>query len=1024
MDYKSFDPDNITSLAQITKWREYEKGVERKSRNNIKGLLVEIYGKPTHFVYELIQNADDAGAKRIKLLMTSEGLVFYHDGPKDFSLKDVFGITAIGYLDSEKRNNNESIGKYGVGFKSVFAVTKTPYIYNRTFCFRIEDFTIPYKEKSIPLGDYTTIIKIPFSKTDTYSKADIMKRLVDEFNKIDTATIMFLRNIERVDIEYRSKRTTIGIERCKKKNYELINNPAENEEYISFKDPTTHTSIVFRKNENEIAPLDSPKIYSFLPTDEQSELSFYVDAPFNLKINRGMIDFEEKKNQEILENIKELFAKSLGTLKNEGYINADFLEKVMPMDEELLGRSTVYDALYQTIKKIIQKDDFLPTTSGKYVNAKGGLLYSDNEMANLLNKGVLWFDIKENHYNTRQFLVNELEIKEVDIVEFARIVSKNLNNNTSKEFLYRFYELCAMSVGQYDYWNINSLKRIPIIMTRNGKFRSVCDNNGDEQLFRPSKGLQPAQIINNMFLDIKDEYRRNNINHLLNVLGIGTRTPAQTIQKTIMAKWDKYSNDEKLAKFFEINELYNDLSEKDKEDVIKLLRDKPILRYTLNNKRTWASASEMLIGSKEQLLLYDGLNIPILDKKLLKSNKIIDEKVIKGTEDFCRDLGIITGFPFIEDDYHYDYCHETLLDEETIKKYNIPTHDYNNWWSQKRKRILKLKEVIKRIRTEEQAKAMVALLSRIDNRDQFSETVAGCNYRGYRPHDPKNIPSEFIREINKGKWVIIKGRKISSLKLSKKEFVKEFKLNGHELFLSWLEFLPEAIDQLPQKQREYLELYLSLSEEKQKEYLEKMQKDKESGSETLDPTEIEAEINIEDDFPTLALQDPTEDSTNLSYLDTYDIIGAASDGNNQKTVTAKTKRKTVTSNNRQNEQKNQRYKKALGDYGEMKIKKILIKNYGAKKVKEYGGNNKGYDFKIEEDGEDKYYIEVKTLGNRGHVDITPSEWNYAKTHREKYLIYVLDANTAKYRIIKDPYGLYLKNKINIDVTGFWYKEAI
>ena len=70
-----------------------------------------------------------------------------------------------------------------------------------------------------------------------------------------------------------------------------------------------------------------------------------------------------------------------------------------------------------------------------------------------------------------------------------------------------------------------------------------------------------------------------------------------------------------------------------------------------------------------------------------------------------------------------------------------------------------------------------------------------------------------------------------------------------------------------------------------------------------------------------------------------------------------------------------------------------------------------------------YYIEAKTFGSNSHIDITPSEWNYAKIKRKAYIIYAIDANTGEYQIITDPYGLYLENKINIDVTGFWYKES-
>ena len=88
-----------------------------------KVFLLVSMKKPTHFVYELLQNADDALATEVCFELFSDKLIFYHNGSKDFSLKDIISITGVG--NSTKKDSG-SVGKFGVGFKSVFAITDTP----------------------------------------------------------------------------------------------------------------------------------------------------------------------------------------------------------------------------------------------------------------------------------------------------------------------------------------------------------------------------------------------------------------------------------------------------------------------------------------------------------------------------------------------------------------------------------------------------------------------------------------------------------------------------------------------------------------------------------------------------------------------------------------------------------------------------------------------------------------------------------------------------------------------------------
>src|SRR5690242_18846226 len=90
-------------------------------------LLGQLYSERTHFIFELIQNAEDAFATELVFELFHDRLQVRHDG-RPFTDADVRGI--CGVLKSPKADDLTKIGKFGIGFKSVYAYTKTPHIHS------------------------------------------------------------------------------------------------------------------------------------------------------------------------------------------------------------------------------------------------------------------------------------------------------------------------------------------------------------------------------------------------------------------------------------------------------------------------------------------------------------------------------------------------------------------------------------------------------------------------------------------------------------------------------------------------------------------------------------------------------------------------------------------------------------------------------------------------------------------------------------------------------------------------------
>ena len=68
---------------------ENAKVYEKPSSDGVNEMVVNKYSDQAHFVYELIQNADDAGASSIRFILEEDRLFFIHNGTRHFHITDV-----------------------------------------------------------------------------------------------------------------------------------------------------------------------------------------------------------------------------------------------------------------------------------------------------------------------------------------------------------------------------------------------------------------------------------------------------------------------------------------------------------------------------------------------------------------------------------------------------------------------------------------------------------------------------------------------------------------------------------------------------------------------------------------------------------------------------------------------------------------------------------------------------------------------------------------------------------------------
>ena len=136
----------------------------------LKMLSEEIYSQDSHFVYELIQNAEDnaypEGCTDRFVHFTLDGRdIIVRNNEVGFSPANVEAICAVAHSTKVDRTRGY-VGEKGIGFKSVFKVTARPQVYSGSFRFQFDDdsFVVPSwcePAAGVAIDAATTTIVLP-----------------------------------------------------------------------------------------------------------------------------------------------------------------------------------------------------------------------------------------------------------------------------------------------------------------------------------------------------------------------------------------------------------------------------------------------------------------------------------------------------------------------------------------------------------------------------------------------------------------------------------------------------------------------------------------------------------------------------------------------------------------------------------------------------------------------------------------------------------------------------------------------
>ena len=489
-------------------------------------ILVKQYKDRTHFLFELLQNAEDAKATEVRFSLLNDMLVIEHNGIL-FSKTDVINITKV--AKSGKTSGEGSIGRFGIGFKSVYAYAATPKIYSGKYAFEIRDFIFPYEIAPTKLENGWTRIEIPFNNAEIdpdRAFTEISKALREQ---ICSNTLLFLNNIRDIEIHLYGSTDVIRISKEDRERkgtggsvidvnilYERKNKRID-ENYLMFTDCEEEAvCIAFKVEGQELVPVPNTSIFTYFPTDKESHQSFYIHAPFDTTPARDNIVEDSERNQRFVNNICDGIQTAFCWMRDNGYLSLNGINATYPIYR--YPEDTIFSQIYKRAIRIIQSGEkLIPTNKkGVFKSCKEILLpdnmtivdlFEDEDIQKLfLDHKLFWIAkeiSKDNCQQLRQFLKNNFNFKTYtwkDVI--SKFDARFLQQKELGWFERLFSAIRSFSVsgtravGSHDV----DVSSIPFVRLQDGSQICAYDNNGHPVVYL-NNPPSCSKKIDRMFLD-------------------------------------------------------------------------------------------------------------------------------------------------------------------------------------------------------------------------------------------------------------------------------------------------------------------------------------------------------------------------------------------------------------------------------------------------------------------------------------------------------------------------------------------
>ncbi|XP_047129806.1 uncharacterized protein LOC100210255 isoform X1 [Hydra vulgaris] len=367
---------------------------EREGRS-LQHLSNELYSKDSHFVLELIQNADDnqypetffeKNEKPAVAFIVEHDKITILNNEKGFSERDIKALCDVG-KSTKGIHCKGYIGQKGIGFKSVFRVTNSPEIHSNGYHIKFDashgsnGYILPYwidcwESKSKLLyqpskkQNYTWITQIvlPLKRDMQHTK------LTSRFHDIHPSLLLFLNRLHTIIIDDKVSNVLKVIERenLDENIVRLSNNNDSALWFVVGKElnvdirqdvKSTNLAVAFPLNNLNDEVLPNQPVYAYLPLRSYG-FKFIIQADFEVPSSREDINKDSAWNQCILQHIPKLVVEAFHCFKKHHHFTGldgviKYL-KFMDLEDHVLG---VFKQVSHQIIKSLQREACLPAMS-------------------------------------------------------------------------------------------------------------------------------------------------------------------------------------------------------------------------------------------------------------------------------------------------------------------------------------------------------------------------------------------------------------------------------------------------------------------------------------------------------------------------------------------------------------------------------------------------------------------------------------------------------------------------------------
>ena len=534
----------------------------KKSLNSaLERLSVDLYSKETHFVLELIQNADDNqyqdGASPTLTLTIEPQKIIVQNNEIGFTEANVRAICNVGA--STKTKVQGYIGEKGIGFKSVFRISDEPQIFSKGFQFKFNrqnekdqlGFVAPHWIELVPQYVEPTLTNIVLPLRES------AKDELEKLGQVEHTLILFLRQLKTVKIENKINQTISQITRLDKDKKIEIEESRETSVkkyyYLVEKKLTVPESIQEEKRENVKATelilafslkvdgsadtKDTQKVFAFLPIRSYG-FKFLIQADFLVPANREDIHKDARWNKWIRDNIAATFLLAVEEFKQDSNLQKTYYDYI-PLNNEVTEEffSPVVNEIYTRLKA----NPCILTESGNWNLPSDVLLVdepirdliSNNDLQQLLNKEYIHPEVKAKAPVLESIGVNKFNLD--DLVKCLQNVLW-LETQSDDWFIKLYIYLKNQNLSEYS--DLRKVKPLKIIRLQNDRLASTAESS----IFFPLNQKreygfefgQELQFVKTTLLPSSPSASKDAVTELLKKLGVQNASPYEIIEDHIL----------------------------------------------------------------------------------------------------------------------------------------------------------------------------------------------------------------------------------------------------------------------------------------------------------------------------------------------------------------------------------------------------------------------------------------------------------------------------------------------------------